>query len=252
MAIIDNLVMYLSLEEASGNAIDAHGNNDLTDTNSVGTAAGKVSNARDFERDSSMYFRIEDNTDISTGDIDFSFAFWVQLESKSAFNSVFGKWDGAPNSEYIFYYEDSADRLIFSVSNDGTAGVGATANNFGSVSTGAWMFVVVWHDAANDQIGIQVNNGTADTTAHSTGVLDSTSGLEVGAFGGGQSSWDGLIDEFGFWKKVLTSDEKTWLYNSGNGRSYANIVAGMTDTSAGFSINMNNLRPNAFAPGFAR
>ena len=36
---------------------------------------------------------------------------------------------------------------------------------------------------------------------------------------------DGRLDQVGVWKRVLTADERTWLYNSGNGRSYTEIVA---------------------------
>ena len=32
--------------------------------------------------------------------------------------------------------------------------------------------------------------------------------------------WDGLIDEVGFWKRILTAQEKTNLYNAGAGLAY--------------------------------
>ena len=35
--------------------------------------------------------------------------------------------------------------------------------------------------------------------------------------------WDGLVDEVAIFSDVLTSAERTWLYNGGNGRAYNEI-----------------------------
>lgn len=49
MAIIDNLVSYWKLDEASGNALDAHGSNTLIETSgAIAAAGGKINGARDF------------------------------------------------------------------------------------------------------------------------------------------------------------------------------------------------------------
>lgn len=226
-AVIDNLVAYWSLGEASGDAIDDHAANDLTDNASVGSAAGKVGNARDFERDNLEYFVRADNTDLSVGDEDFTICAWLLLESKpsSVDLGALQKTTGG-NGEYFLQWRnnDGTDKFAFAVF--GSSGFGnfglATADTLGSPSTGVWYFVCGWHDSVNDQLGIQVNNGTANTVSHTAGVFDGTgdftiSGLEFSNY------WDGLIDEVGFWKKVLTAGEKTFLYNSGSGRSYSDI-----------------------------
>ena len=92
MALTDNLISVWEMDEASGDAIDAHGSNDLTDTNTVAAAAGKINGARDFETGNSECFLLADNTDLSMGDIDFSITAWVQLESKTADRSIVGKY----------------------------------------------------------------------------------------------------------------------------------------------------------------
>src|SRR4029077_17083863 len=43
--LLINLVSYWKLDEASGNAIDSHGTNHLTDVNTVASAAGKIGTA---------------------------------------------------------------------------------------------------------------------------------------------------------------------------------------------------------------
>lgn len=227
MALIDNLISHWKLDEASGNALDAHGSNDLTDNNTVGSASGKLNGARDFESGSSEWFSIGDNTDLSTGDIDFAFAAWVQLESKpgGAINIV-AKRGGS--LEYAVRYDGATDRFDFFVTSDGTGGTLSLvrADNLGSPSTATWYFVMAWHDATANTINIQVNDGTVDSQSHSGGVFDGSNDFGMGAYSGGLEPWDGLIDSVSFWKRVLTSGERTQLYNSGAGLDYDDWDAG--------------------------
>jgi hypothetical protein len=224
MALTDSLVAYYSLDEASGNAIDAHDDNDLTDSNSVGATTGKVNGCRDFEAGSSQGFSIADNADLSFGDIDFTIACWLTLESENPGNVT---WCGKANGALYLYYHFGNDRLAAQVfSAGGFSGQGdVAANNLGAVATATWYYVVFWHDATANTINLQVNNGTADSVSHTTGVFEGDAAFYIGRneFG---SYWDGLIDELGVWKRVLTADERTELYNAGNGRDYAYIAGG--------------------------
>jgi hypothetical protein len=233
VALADNLTAYWSCDEASGNLLDSHGGNDLTDNNTVGSGTGKVSGGRDFEADSSEYFSIADNADLSTGDIDFTLQAWVQLESKGSVRVIVGKWPAVGNFEYLLYYDSGADRFTAVVSSNGSNVISVVANNLGSPSTGTWYLIHFWHDSVNNLIGISANAGAADTTAHSGGVRDGNGPLNVGRNDDGDTHfWDGLIDEIGFWKRVLTSDERTELYNGGSGRDYAYITGGAAPTNA--------------------
>ena len=214
MALVDNLIAYWPLDEASGDALDAHGSNDLTDNNTVGAASGKVNGARDFEFANSEYFARADNADLSTGDIDWTFACWVNAESLvETWNVIVRK-----GTEWHLYYVAGPNTFRFYV--DGSSNFVASS---GSLSTATWAFVVVWHDSVNNQIGISVNAGAADTNAHTTGMIDGLGPFELGGDSSQSFYWDGLIDEVGFWKRVLTSDERTELYNAGSGRDYAYV-----------------------------
>jgi hypothetical protein len=229
VALADDLISYWSLDEASGNALDAHGSNDLTDNNTVGTGTGKVGNARDFELSASETLSIASNSSLQTGDIDFTLAAWVQFESQAGDGGVVGKYGYDANTrEYLVQYRVTQRYLAFLVSANGTAFSEVQASNFGTLSLATWYFVVAWHDATANTINIQVNNSSPNSTSHSTGVLASSSLFRIGGVGNGSiiNYFDGLIDEVGFWKRVLTSDERTELYNSGAGRDYAYITAG--------------------------
>jgi hypothetical protein len=211
MAITDNLISYWKLDEASGNATDAHGSNTLNDTNTVGAGTGKINGARDFEADNTEFFTIADNADLSTGDIDFTIQAWVNAESFGANRVIIGKWGGGSQREYMLIYFTSTQRFGFQASNDGSASTTVSANNLGTPSTGTWYHIVCWHDSVNDQIGIAVNNGTPNTAAHSTGVRDGTAPFRIGDRSESSLPWDGLI---------LSSQDRTDLYNAGNGLAY--------------------------------
>lgn len=221
--LLANLTAYWKMDEASGNAIDAHGSNDLTINGALGSTAGKVNNCRTFGG-SGVYFSLADNADMSVGDEDFTFAGWVYISDKTATRSIFSKFRGSAGARsYGCDYLSSSDRFRFYVSPDGSAATTVTADNFGSPSTLTWYFIVCWHDSSANTINIQINGGTADSAAHSTGVFDSTTDFELGRRNTDNNPLVGRLDEWGFWKRTLTATEKTFLYNSGAGRTYSDF-----------------------------
>lgn len=229
MALTDNLAAYWPLNEASGSALDAHGSNDLTETSgTIAATTGKITGARDFEAGDTEYFEIADNADVSTGDVDFTITAWVRAESKDGNMVIVGKdTNTSGNREYNLFYRGT-DRFSFEVFSATDSGTVLDASSFGSPSTGTWYFVVAWYDATANTMNIQVNNGTVNSTSKSTLQASGSSVFRIGArnFSGGEAYWDGLICEVGLWKRVLTSDERTELYNSGNGLSYDDFGGG--------------------------
>lgn len=241
MPLTTSLISYWELEEASGTRNDSHGSNHLTDNNTVLSATGKVGNAADFEDTNSEYLNRADNAALSTGDIDFTFALWVKMESKSGTQNRIIAKGTATDEEYTIYHDSAADRFVFAVKGSAGSGNGngIGADTLGAVSLATWYFIVAWHDATANTLNIQVNNGGVDSVAHTFGVYDGAGDFYIGAgypFPGGY--FDGLIDQVGFWKRTLTTQERTDLYNSDNGLSYAGLspTATITPTVAAASI----------------
>jgi hypothetical protein len=220
------LISYWKLDELSGNAADAHGSNTLTDTNTVTAGTGLFSQARDFEATNTEYLTINDNATFQIGDTDLTIQAWVKAESLSGVqdNTILSKF-ATNEKEYYIAYEDTAQRFFFSISNDGSTDTIVTANNLGAPATGTWYHILAWIDTANNQIAIQINQGTADTASFTTRVYHSAAPFRIGASGqtGNEAPWDGLIDEVAIWKRLLTTAEKTRLYNSGQGLAYENF-----------------------------
>lgn len=226
MSLLTNLISYWKLDEASGTRVDSHGTNHLTDHNSVGSIGGKIGSAADFERDNVQFLSCPDSPGLSSGDADWTFAAWVNIESMPALMAIAGKHDGASiaGSEWLLSLTEAPNRFKFEVYQGAGNTTSLTANTFGQPSASTWYYVIVWHDSVNNQLGISVNAGTPDTTSWSNGINDTSTDFALAALSTGSASFDGLLDEIGFWKRVLTSNERTTLYNSGNGLPYSQFA----------------------------
>lgn len=221
--LLTGLVAYWKLDEASGNAVDSHGSNTLTDTNTVTSASGKQGTARQFTGANSECLQIADNAALSMGNFDFTIAAWVYFDSGGGSPVIAGKFSGAgENREYALWFNSGAGYLSFIISSDGTTGgqVYVDAAAFGAIATGTWYLVIGWHDSVADNISIQVNNGSISSFLHSAGVFDGAAPFVIGALGASSQYFDGRIDEVGVWKRLLTSTERGQLWNSSVGRTY--------------------------------
>ena len=228
--LLSGLVSYWKLDEASGTRVDSHSTNDLTDNNTVTSVAGKIGNAAEFEADNSEFLSHATNGDLEAGDIDYTIACWVFLESKTNPYLGFVTKDSltANGRQYYLFYASSSDRFVFGTANGGGAGLDqineVSASNFGSPSLGVWYYLVAWHDSSANTTNIQVNNGTVNslTDIYTPTTAPSLANFLIGGFdnAGSRLPMDGLIDEVGFWKRRLIPAERTALYNGGAGFAY--------------------------------
>lgn len=218
MALTDNLVGYWSLDEASGARADSTANGyNLSDNSAVGSTTGKVGGCATFNG-TTQFLNRASNANLQLGDVDFSFACWVYPLSIGTTQCVASKRD---TLEWELRLEASGTlRLFF-----GDNAISVLANTFGALSTGTWYHVVVWHDATANLIGISVNT-TADTAADTgSGAAAHNGDFRIGAESG-TTFFNGRVDEAGYWKRVLTSTERSTLYNGGAGLAYADLSGG--------------------------
>jgi hypothetical protein len=223
------------MEETSGSAIDDHSTNDLTETGTISSVTGKVLNARDCGN--SEYFSHADNPDLSVGNLDFTWAFWVKFTSL-ANNIIISKFRiGAADNNGCEYriWRGSSGRFEFDIGNNVASNSAVTSVTFGTPSTGNWYYVVAWHDSVNNRHGISVND-LSDTIGFSAGGFNGDGvfylGTQFNLIGNNTFHLNGAIDEVGFWKRVLTAAERTELYNMGNGRDYTYIVTPQSAVTA--------------------
>ena len=222
---LDELVSWWKLDEASGTRYDAHADNDLTQN------GGPVWNTTDYKYVASMdceassdqyaYITQANQTGLSFGNEDFTWGAWWRAESIAGGTSkyIMGKWndDGVNDREFLLFSGATDAKFRAYISSDGSSSTNIGWGSAASLST--WYFVVCWHDSVANTINIQVNNGTPLSNSHTTGANQNDNGI----FGVGKTcrwGWDGEIDEAFVYSRVLTSGERTALYNSGNGMTY--------------------------------
>lgn len=232
-------VAHYPLDETSGTRVDAVGAMDLTDGNTVGSAAGMFSNAADFELSNSENLFSNAGSGIADGDVSFTARLWIKIETLNQ-NSILVVKGWSDSNPTIFSWcvrLTVFNDISFIVSdNSNTLSV---STGLDSVTTGVWYLVHAWHNATTDEIGISLNAGTPDTDSWTTGTKNNTPDFWVGArgnasFSGPEGFFDGLIDDLVILEGyVLDSTERTEDYNGGTGVAFDDWDAGGGATTRG-------------------
>jgi len=217
--LLDDLVSWWSLDEASGSRADSHGSNTLTDSNTVTQATGKVSTAGQFTKVNSEHLTVPATHGLHGGDRDIAIVLWVYLDSDTTEGLVrCGTGGVAASHDYILFHVGGATKRFEWDVAEGSSFNVLHSDNFGNTALATWYFVVCEYNASTNTSSIQVNNGTADTLGSITSPNLIGNEFDLGRY---HSSWhDGRLDEVAFWSRLLTADEKTELYNSGLGIAY--------------------------------
>lgn len=81
--LTNNLISYWKLDEATGTRVDFYGDNDLSDVGGVSQSGGIKNQAALFIASNSTCLLRDNNSDLQTGDINFSLSSWFYLDSTS-------------------------------------------------------------------------------------------------------------------------------------------------------------------------
>lgn len=212
--LLTDLAAYWKLDEASGTRVDSYSNaQDLTDNNTVTSTAGKQGNAARFAVANSEYLSRGDSATLSVSS-SFSFAFWFRTTTDQTSSGFVEK-----ENDYKVM-KNNSDNVVFTVFDSASGSISAQATGT-SIANNTWYFVVATYDHGDKKARLYINNGSEELSpgALTNGPKDGAGNFYMGidtAIGW----YDGDVDEVGFWKKVLTSTERTTLYNSGNGVTY--------------------------------
>ncbi len=210
-----DLLYYWKLDEASGSVIDVVSGNNGTNDGAVPNVAGKVGTAYDFE------FADADNIkfDTSVGvPASISMAGWIKVESfvGASFQLFLAKDNNLIRSWNLGVYQPAAAGFI-AFQAAGTQ----TITNTGDINAGQWHHVgLTFNDATNtveyylDGVNIQtIANAGVPNPANSNifmGWREHTSHVP----------FDGVMDEWGIWGRILGDAEMEALYNGGDGLTW--------------------------------
>jgi len=221
-SITDGLVRHYRFDEASGAvaAIDSTGVSDLTQSAEAfafpipsSGQVGQIGGAWDFERDNGEL--LDEGDAIFGGTLNISVSAWLKPES---FNPV-----GSAN--YTIFSEDSGSVANkdgwLQVSDAGAIswqieGVGLLTSPAAVVPNGGWSHVAAVRDAGLSSL--YVNGAEVATLAvPATITSDSVNDLMLGAIedSDASDSWDGLLDDVGFWERALLQEEVVAIYETG-------------------------------------
>jgi len=148
---------------------------------------------------------------------------WVKVNNNVNHQTIASKGD-----QWRIHIQQNTGKIWFHITAGGLLGTCGVST--ASVTSGVWEHVVITYDGIDMKLYI---NGVLDTdTPHPAGgdiTIASDEILAICALRYAPSAlgtffW-GSIDECGFWSRALTQSEITTLYNSGNGLSYAQIIA---------------------------
>lgn len=217
---------YKFTESAGSTRNDSAGPSHLAEAGgTVAKVAGHIGDAVRFSE--GAYLAVADNVATSiTGDGSLWLWFTLSAAGTLGFPGLMGKW-AADQRGYAIRYERSLNRILFSVSADGT---NATHAIFNSPSTGVSYFARARIDHANDRISLSVTQSGAGSLAawvdeaYTAGsVFDSSADFEIGRLGTSTDVFAGDINAPGLSDRVLTEEEWEILWSGGEGLQYPYI-----------------------------
>ena len=215
--LLKDLKAYWKLDEASGDRLDSVGNNHLSDAGACTQQTGIIDHAIGSDGTSTAFLSASAQAAINVGVFDWSYLFWSYFLDADLNYVPISKGNSlsANDFSYALYRSGTSGstRLYF-----GTP-TGTTNSVIGTTSSLAWHMLYVFYDAANDLFGGSIDNSEIQADEFGDTFVTDTFAFKVHKLAGG-TSMHGYTDELGFWKRLLTADELTYLYNSGAGRTY--------------------------------
>lgn len=225
MAWTDDLVAYWAFEETDGVGTDVSGNGrDLVPVNSPSQVAGRSGQAFHAANGASPslneWYKVTEPDSTQFGialDEDFAFSFWLFLTAEDVLTdrwiASYGRteWGGSFESNWHLLY--AGGHLQFDVPNSLYQASGASV----AASIGVWHHVYCEYRGASDQrnfIEIDCTTNQTGAVKSSIGAIQSNFQLGVGERyltnpdSGPSNSAKAFIDEFGVWRRTLTSAER--------------------------------------------
>lgn len=151
-------------------------------------------------------------------------AFWVRPDILSASNHVFSSIDNLSVTHGVW-------ARVTNTTDDGSGyfrvfDTGGISKNVslpsGTFAAGSWYFILLEFNQPSSLFSVRINNGVASTTS-TTATITTGGTLQFGRL---QSAYaNATLGLAGYWKRLLTSDERTFLYNNGFGRLYIDLPA---------------------------
>jgi hypothetical protein len=159
------------------------------------------------------------------GNRDFTYAIWCYPTNIGVPGYTMGRWEAGDYVALIYLSSSESSQWKWHIYNDAQSGY--VGYHFASVAqANVWQLVFAWHDAVNDSMGMQVffdsPTGAGPVYTAATGNVSPETSAQVMKFGysAGANTFVGRQCDAAMWGRIITPDERYWLYNRGKGRKF--------------------------------
>ena len=217
MALIDGLNSYWKFDVDSGDQIDSHGSNDLTNNGATFTANGFFNNAFSYITNDYM---TPDNQPIATYPSNMSLSVWIYRTSAAALMLIASGNTDTNNGSFNLFAQNNGTVLFDVWFTTGSINNRYRATSTNTITLNQWVHITATYDASDtgNEMKIRIDGNEESIAKGSPGNFNQFHNT----IGGGATAWafTGRIDEFGLWGTTKTSAETAELYNSGSGLAY--------------------------------
>lgn len=213
---------YYKLEDVTDSTTNAL---NLTNNNSITFGAGKIGNAAFFTSADSKYLSHSDNA-LLEGDTSFSLAGWFNFSDFQINTPLFiiSKDGNCQGGYAVFLLGASTELMNVNITMPmGDFSAPQLILDTVNVALNTWYFLAARYDAVSKSMRLRVD---VDTNQLAGLFGDNPATTEPFVLNGSSCSGvisgygDCALDEFGFYKGLIFSDEQEdYLYNSGAGRT---------------------------------
>lgn len=235
--IADDLLAYYKFDTPSGVTFDSYiFEEHLSNVNGVSQTTGKIGQGAAFVNASVKYLEASgSNVFDFDGTEDWTIACWAEVDSLSPPGSdqfILSKYDDNPATfderQYAIFFDASEDRWRALISENGATN-SADVSPTNTIAANTFYLLVLEYQASTKTLTLTQNNGTGGDTASAVAtnavINQSPATFKIG-FGDttADPALDGTVDEVLIWNRLLTTAEKTAMYNSGAGVNMLDFI----------------------------
>ena len=221
--LLDGLVSYWTLDEASGTRADSVGSNDLTDNNTVGAVPrGPEGTVANLLAANSEYLSSADPSLDLTGD--FTYAIWYkQQPPDAALNMLMG--NDPAGSRGIMCGIDGGDQLLdYWYITEGANYNHITYSIGEGVYSHVWRLAWFWREGST----MYCTKNTDDAGKASGAIVGSVPYTGEFWIGRAQTGYGNIqTGPIGVWSRALTAQERADVFAQGNSIRYADLPASL-------------------------
>ncbi len=223
--LVDSLISYWKLDESSGDAIDAHGNNDCSLTGPDQNQPGKINTAYVFVRANTDFMT---TTTANLGST-YSISMWVKMANVADYQVLTAGQGGSGTGRYqgMLIFTGTAFQFLAHRSDSGA--------NTGAIGDTDWHHIVGTSDGTEKKIYLDGELADTENTAN-------TGGWDTDRYFGRRDDgyyFDGTMDEVAYFDSVLDGDDVIELYGDGTPPPYP-FEDTCTYTSGNWNVNCND------------